>query len=96
MQHYTLLCESAILVKGKSFVILYTDFSFKQLMENPLVKEFSLLLKGKCFREKDLKHYFPLGPTAFSINGFKEKSVYKVTKDFPLIQLSFSPPVVEV
>ena len=44
--YYLLLCESAILVKGKSFVILYTYFSFKHLMENPLVKEFTLLLKG--------------------------------------------------
>ena len=55
MQHLqgkrTLLCESDVLVKGKSFVILYTYFSFKQLMENPLVKEFSLLLKVKCFRD---------------------------------------------
>ena len=48
---HALLCESAVLVKGKSFVILYTYFSFKQLMENPLAKEFSLLLKGKCFRD---------------------------------------------
>ena len=48
---HTLLCESAVLVKGKSFVILYTYFSFKHLMENPLAKEFSLLLKGKCFRD---------------------------------------------
>ena len=32
---HTLLCESAVLVKGKSFVILYTYFSFKHLMENP-------------------------------------------------------------
>ena len=48
---YTLLCEPALLVKGKSFVTLYTDFSFKQLKENALVKEFSLLLKGKCFRD---------------------------------------------
>ena len=45
----TLLCESAVLVKGKSFVILCTYFSFKELMQNPLVKEFSLLLKGICF-----------------------------------------------
>ena len=35
-----LLCESALLVKGKSFVTLYTDFSFKQLKENGLVKEY--------------------------------------------------------
>ena len=47
--YYTLLCESAVLVKGKSFVILYTYFSFKELMQNPLVKEFSLFLKGICF-----------------------------------------------
>ena len=47
----TLLCEPALLVKGKSFVTLYTDFSFKQLKENALVKEFSLLLKGKSFRD---------------------------------------------
>ena len=33
----TLLCEPALLVKGKSFVTLYTDFSFKQLKENALV-----------------------------------------------------------
>ena len=47
----TLLCEPALLVKGKSFVTLYTDFSFKQLKENALVKEFSSLLKGKSFRD---------------------------------------------
>ena len=47
----SLLCESAVLVKGKSFVILYTYFSFKHLMENPLAKEFSLLLKGKSFTD---------------------------------------------
>ena len=47
----SLLCEPALLVKGKSFVTLYTDFSFKQLKENALVKEFSLLLKGKSFRD---------------------------------------------
>ena len=47
----TLLCESVLLVKGKSFVTLYTDFSFIQLKENTLVKEFSLLLKAKCFRD---------------------------------------------
>ena len=40
----TLLCEPALLVKGKSFVTLYTDFSFKHLKENALVKEFPLLL----------------------------------------------------
>ena len=49
--HGTLLCKPALLVKGKSFVTLYTDFSFKQLKENALVKEFSLLLKGKSFRD---------------------------------------------
>ena len=47
----TLLCEPPLLVKGKSFVPLYTDFSFKQLKENALVKEFSLLLKEKSFRD---------------------------------------------
>ena len=52
-----LLCELAILVKGKSFVIPYTYFSFKHLMENPLVKEFSLLLKGKCFIDKRPKGF---------------------------------------
>ena len=36
---------------GKSFVTLYMDFSFKQLKENALVKEFSLLAKGKSFRD---------------------------------------------
>lgn len=82
----TLLCESATLVKGKSFVTSYTDFSFKQLMENPLVKEFPLLLKGKCFRDNDIKD-FPLAGKAFSINCLKELSVYKVTMDFPLGQL---------
>ena len=41
-----LLCESALLVKGKSFVTLYTDFSFKLLKENALVKEFPLLFIG--------------------------------------------------
>ena len=46
-----LLCESALLVNGKSFVTLYTDFSYKQLKENALVKEFSLLLEVKCFRD---------------------------------------------
>ena len=35
----TLLCESALLVKGKSFVTLYTDFSFKQLMEKYFSKD---------------------------------------------------------
>ena len=53
----TLLCESAILVEGKSFVTLYTDFSFKKLMENALVKEFSSLLKEKCFRDKRPKGF---------------------------------------
>ena len=45
----TLLCEPALLVKGKSLVTLHTDFSFKQLKENALEKEFSFLLKGKSF-----------------------------------------------
>ena len=36
----SLLCELVVQVKGKSFVISYTYFSFKQLMENPLAKEF--------------------------------------------------------
>ena len=49
--NYALLCEPALLVKGKSFVTIYTDFSFKQLKENALVKEFTLLLKGKSFRD---------------------------------------------
>ena len=65
----TLLCEPALLVKGKSFVTLYTDFSFKQLKENALVKD------------------FPLAATAFFFKCLKEKSVYKVTKDFPLDEL---------
>ena len=30
----TQLCEPALLVEGKSFVTLYTEFSFKQLEEN--------------------------------------------------------------
>ena len=45
----SLLCEPTLLVKGKSFVTSYTDFSFKELKENALVKEFSLILKGICF-----------------------------------------------
>ena len=50
--NYALLCEPALLVKGKSFVTIYhTDFSFKQLKENASVKKFSLLLKGKSFRD---------------------------------------------
>jgi len=51
IEYTTLLCESAVLVKGKSFVILYTYFSFRELMQNPLIKEFSLLFKGICFIE---------------------------------------------
>ena len=80
------MCKSAVLVKGKSFVALYTDFSFKQLMENPLVKEFLYSLKENALETKDLRD-FPLAATAFSFNCLKEKSVYKVTKDFPLGQL---------
>ena len=49
--YHALLCEPALLVKEKSFVTLYADFSFKQLKENALVKEFPLLLKGKSFRD---------------------------------------------
>ena len=49
MTYCTLLCEPVILVKGKSFVTLYTDFSFQQLKEKASVQEFSFLLKGKCF-----------------------------------------------
>ena len=52
-------------------------------MENPLEKEFSLLLTG----ENPLAKEFPLGATVFSINCSKEKSVYKTTKGFPLSQL---------
>ena len=40
----TLMCESALLVQGKSFVTSYTDFSFKQLKKNVVVD------KGKSFR----------------------------------------------
>ena len=51
----TLLCESALLVKGKSFVTLYTDFSFKQLKKNAVAangKSFrSLVSKGFSFKE---------------------------------------------
>ena len=36
---------------------LYTDFYFYHLMENALVMEFSLLLKGKCFRDKRPKGF---------------------------------------
>ena len=80
------MCESAILVKGKSFVTLYTDFSFKQLKENALVKEFPLLLMDNALEVEDLKD-FPLAATAYSFNCLKEKSVHKVTKDFPLVHL---------
>ena len=52
---------------------------------DPLAKEFSLLLKGKYFREK-----FLLAATAFFFNCLKEKSVYKVTKDFPLTSMADS------
>ena len=52
-------------------------------MENPLAKEFSLLLKGKNPFSKE----FPSVATAFSINCLKEKSVYEIAKDFPLSQL---------
>ena len=40
---YTLLYESALLVKEKSFVTLYTDFFFNQLKEN------AIAAKGKFF-----------------------------------------------
>ena len=53
-------------------------------MENPLAKEFSLLLYA--LETKDQKD-FPLGGTAFFINFLKEKYVYKITKDFPLISI---------
>ena len=42
--------------------------------------------KGNTLETKDLKD-FSLADTAFSFNRLKEKSVYKVTKDFPLGQL---------
>ena len=81
-----LLCESALLVKGKSFVTLYTDFSFKELKENALVKDFLYSSKKNALENKDLKN-FSLAATAFFFNCLKEKSVYKVTKYFPLDQL---------
>ena len=52
-------------------------------MENALAKEFSSLLEGKCFRDSRSKG-FSFSATAFSFNYLKEKSVYEVTKDFPL------------
>ena len=54
---------------------------FKHLVENSFKKKFSLLLKGK----NPLATEFPLGETVFSINCLKKKSVYKITKDFPLV-----------
>ena len=78
----------AILVKGKSFVILYTDFSFKHLMENPLVMNFLYYLKESALQTKDLKDFF----SATTTNCLKEKSVYKITKDFPMA--SFGPTTV--
>ena len=56
------------------------------LKENALVKEFLYSLKENPLETKDLKE-FPLAATAFFFNCLKEKSVYKVTKDFPLDQL---------
>ena len=59
-------------------------------MENPLVKEFSFqFLKENALETKDLKD-FPLTATAFFFNCLKEKSVYKVTKDFPLTSMADS------
>ena len=43
-------------------------------------------LKENALETKDLKD-FPLAATAFFFNCLKEKSVYKITKDFPLSQL---------
>ena len=48
----TLLCKSAILAKGLSFVTLYTDFSFKQL------KEITVEAKGKSFSSLVSKAFF--------------------------------------
>ena len=48
----TLLCESALLVTGKSFVTLYTDFSFKQLKKN------AVAAKGKSFGSLVSKGFF--------------------------------------
>ena len=68
-------------VKGKSFVTLYTDFSFKQLMENDAD------LKKNALDLLSLKH-FQLGrkensfAKAIFINCSKEKSVYKVKRIF--------------
>ena len=63
------------------------------LKENPLllyirtlVKEFALLLKENALETIDLMD-FPLAATAYSFNCLKEKYVYKITKDFPLVQL---------
>ena len=69
-----LLWESAILVKGKSFVTSYTDFSLKQLMDASL-KIFFCFLMENTFETKELKH-FPLVALASSFNCFK-KSIYK-------------------
>ena len=55
-----LLCETAILVKGKSFLTFYINFFSKQLMEKALAREFSLIPKGICFRDKRYKE-FPFG-----------------------------------
>ena len=45
--------------------------------------EFPLLLRGENPLAKD----FPLGATAFFVNCLKEKSIYNITKDFPLSQV---------
>ena len=55
-------------------------------MEIPLAKEFFYSLKQNALEIKDLKD-FPLTAIVFSFNCLKEKSVYKITKDFPLSQL---------
>ena len=77
------MCEWALLVKGKSFLTLYANFSFKQVKENALAKNFFCSLKENALETRDLKD-FPLAATVFFFNCLKEKSLYKVTKDFPL------------
>ena len=78
-------CVNQLYFLKENLWLLYIDFSYKQLLGNALAKEFSLLMKGKCFRDKNLRH-FPIVTTTFFISCLK-LTVYKVTKDFPLDQL---------
>ena len=68
-------------VKGKC----YSSYR-KILLVFSLYSNFLYSLKENTLETKDLKD-FPLATTAFSFNCLKEKSVHKVTKDFPLGQL---------